>query len=116
MEGKVRCRRMRGRECEGFGAEDAAAVGLYTFDFGRDEDYERNPYRVINRALASRAEGELERASGLVLVVLRSLRKLPRCTGRTLYRGVCGDVDMASYREGRPSCGAGSRPRRPTWA
>ena len=55
---------------------------------------------MINRALASRAEGELERASGLVLVVLRSLRKLPRCTGRTLYRGVCGDVDMASYREG----------------
>ena len=45
----MRCRRMRGRECEELCAEDAAAVGLYTFDFWWNEDYERNQYRVINK-------------------------------------------------------------------
>ena len=67
----MRCRRMRGRECEGFGAGDAAAVGLYTFDFWRNEDYERNPYRVINkmeggRACASRTEDPVDAVPGRV--------------------------------------------------
>ena len=35
-----------------------------------------------------------------MLFILRTLQKLPRCMGWMLYRGMCGGVDMASYREG----------------
>ena len=39
----------RGQLGEGFGAEDATAAGLYTFDFWLDEEYEHNPYKVIKQ-------------------------------------------------------------------
>ena len=60
-------------------------VAMYTYDFGSN-DFETNPYRIINR----RNFTEMQRASGLLYLVMRALRKLPRVTGRTLYRGVRG--------------------------
>ena len=93
------CAENMGKLFDGFTKEDATAVALYTFDF-RGNDFEFNPYRIINKALAFSNEAELRRASGLLYIVMCSLRKLPRCTGKTLYRGVRGGVDVSSYKEG----------------
>ena len=78
---------------EGFTEEDAAAIALYTYDFGA-EDFENNPYRIINKSIASGNYNSLQQASGLLYLVMSALRKLPRVTGRTLYRGVRGKVDL----------------------
>ena len=80
-----------------FTEEDAAAVAMYTYDFG-SKDFESNPYRIINR----RNFAEMQRASGMLYLVMSALWKLPRVTGRTLYRGVRGEVslDKDHYRKG----------------
>ena len=62
---------------------------MYTYDFG-SKDFESNPYRIINR----RNFAEMPKASGLLYLVMSALRKLPRVTGRTLYRGVRGEVNL----------------------
>ena len=62
---------------------------MYTYDFG-PKDFESNPYRIINR----RNFAEMQRASGLLYLVMTALRKLPRVTGRTLYRGVRGEASL----------------------
>ena len=61
---------------------------MYTYDFG-SKDFESNPYRIINRSFA-----EMQRASGLMYFVMSAPRKLPRVTGRMLYRGVRGEVSL----------------------
>ena len=61
---------------------------MYTYDFG-PKDFESNPYRIVNRNFT-----EMKRASGLLYLVMSGLRKLPRVTGRTLYRGVRGGVSL----------------------
>ena len=43
--------RDKGLITDEFSAEDAAAVTLYTFDFGKEEMYDMNPYRLLNKAL-----------------------------------------------------------------
>ena len=70
---------------------------MYTYDFG-SKDFESNPYRIINR----RNFAEMQRASGLLYLVISALRKLPRVTGRMLYRGVRGEVslDKGHYQKG----------------
>ena len=78
-----------GRLFEGFTEEDAAAVAMYTYDFG-SKDFESNPYRIINR----KNFAGLQKASGLLYLVMSALRKLPRVTGRMLYRGVRGEVNL----------------------
>ena len=64
-------------------------MAMYTYDFG-SKDFESNPYRIINR----RNFAEMQRASGLLYLVMTALRKLPRVTGRMLYRGVRGEVSL----------------------
>ena len=64
---------------------------MYTYDFG-SKDFESNPYRIISR----RNFAEMQRASGLLYLVMSALRKLSRVTGRTLYRGVRGEVSLDS--------------------
>ena len=88
-----------GKLFNGFTKEDAEVVALYTFDFGGSA-FEENPYRIINKALTSRDEGEMQKASGLLFLVMSSLRKLPRCAGKTLYRGVREGVDVSLYEDG----------------
>ena len=70
-------------------------VAMYTYNFG-SKDFESNPYRIVNRNFA-----EMQKASGLLYLVMRALRKLPRVTGRTLYRGC----------EGRGESGQGPLPQ-----
>ena len=62
---------------------------MYTYDFG-PKDFESNPYRIINRSNFA----EMQRVSGLLYLVMRALRKLPRVIGRTLYMGVRGEVSL----------------------
>ena len=100
----------RGWLFDGFTAEDAAAVALYTLDFGPN-GYAYNPYRLINRALIRTTEElktkginaeEAMKTTGvgrLALTVMQALRKLPRTTGRTLYRGLREAVDTSTYME-----------------
>ena len=50
---------LRGKEftTEEFTAKDAAAVAMYTFDFGEEEGmYDKNPHRLLNSALDSKEE------------------------------------------------------------
>ena len=47
-----------GKLFDGFIAEDAAAVTMYTYDFGANE-FENNPYRIINKGLVGRNFAEL---------------------------------------------------------
>ena len=82
-----------GKLFEGFTEEDAAAVAMYTYDLGPN-DFESNPYRIINKSLVGRSFADLQRASGLLYLVVSALRKLPRVTGRTLYRGVKCEVNL----------------------
>ena len=44
---------LRGKEftTEEFTAKDAAAVAMYTFDFGKEGMYDKNPYRLLDSAL-----------------------------------------------------------------
>lgn len=85
---------------EGLTKEDVEAVALYTFDFG-PENYTSNPYRIINNALMSNDDDDLLKASGVLFLVMRGLRKLPRFTGNTLYRGIREGVNVDAYKEGK---------------
>ena len=84
-----------------FTLEDAAAVSLYTFDFGGDR-YEMNPYRMLNKAL--RAEEniteEIVKVRDVLYLIMSALRKLPVVSGVTLYRGIRSKVDSKQYKEG----------------
>lgn len=72
--------------------EYVKALFLYTYDFGRS-DWEKNPYRVVNKALGERNAHALPRLFGYILHLLSALRKLPRWKkGEVLYRGVEGPV------------------------
>lgn len=84
-----------------FTKEDAAAIAMYTYDLG-PKAFENNPDRIINKSIAGGNYESLQRASGLLYLVMRALRKLPRVTGITLYRGVRGVVklDEDHYHEG----------------
>ena len=82
---------------EGFTVADAAAVAMYTFDFG-DDDGEYNPYELIDDALAF--EGRAESVRGILFVLMRALRKLPRCEDRLLYRSLRGAIDGDMYKKG----------------
>lgn len=91
----------KGAVPEGFTEEDAAAIAAYTYDFG-PTDFEDNPYRIINKSVAGRDFNRLQKASGLLYLVMTALRKLPRYKGVTLYRGVRSDVKLneSRYRRG----------------
>lgn len=86
---------------DGFTETDAIAIAMYTYDFGR-RCFENNPYRIINSSIVNRDFAGLQRASGILYLVMKALRKLPRVTGRTLYRGVKSGVNLDEdyYREG----------------
>ena len=90
-----------GKLFEGFTEEDAAAIAMYTYDFGPGE-FESNPYRIINTSLVGRNYAGLQRASGILYLVMTAMRKLPRVTGKSLYRGVRSEVKMDEdhYHEG----------------
>lgn len=88
-----------GRLFEGFTEADAAAIAMYTYDFGPKE-FEYNPYRILNRSLAERSYADLQKASGIMYLVMTALRKMSRVTGTTLYRGVRGEINKDTYVKG----------------
>ena len=86
---------------EGFTKEDAAALAMYTYEFSTG-GFEKNPYRIISKCLIERNFNSLQSASGLLYIVMTALRKLPRVTGTTLYRGLRCEVstDNDHYHKG----------------
>ena len=120
---------LRGKEftTEEFTAKDtAAAVAMYTFDFGegggRDARQEPVQAAELCAGLEGEEEGEskkTERIKGVrdaLCLVMTALRKLPVVEGGvTLYRGIRREVDLRQYKEGRGLlCGLRSRPHRLT--
>lgn len=93
----------QGKLFDGFTEEDAAALAMYTYELGK-QNYESNPYRIINKSLAeiSRDTAGIQKARGLLYLVMTALRKLPRVTGKDLHRGLKGEVniDKNHYFEG----------------
>ena len=71
--------------------DDAAAIAMYTFDFGTGE-IKYNPYRLINSALNNKTEENLRKVRDILYLVISSLRKLPVVHGIHLYRGIRVDV------------------------
>ena len=90
-----------GKLFEGFTEDDAAALAMYTYDFGSSM-FEYNPYRLLNTALVGRNTAGLARAKDALYLVMTALRKLPKVRGRILYRGVRSEVnlDKDHYHEG----------------
>ena len=90
-----------GKLFDGFTEEDAAAIAMYTFDFGSD-NIESNPYRLINKSLSSQDPKEIMKIRGILCLVMAALRKLPRVSNKILYRGLRGGVclDEDHYCEG----------------
>ena len=90
-----------GKLVNGLTKDDAAAIAMYTYDFGPSK-IESNPYRIINKALTSRDPKIIKSARGLLCLLMAALRRLPRVSGMTLYRGVRGDfsLDGERYVEG----------------
>ena len=78
---------------EGFTKEDAAALAMYTYDFGVKES-EGAPCVLNNRRLVGKCYADPQKTRGMLYLVMAALRKLPRVTGVTLYRGVRGGVDI----------------------
>lgn len=83
----------------GFNRVDAMAVAMYTFDFG-NANYDLNPYRLLNAALASQNVEEVKKVRDLLYVVMTSLRRMPVVRGMTLYRGIRSSIDMSVHKVG----------------
>ena len=89
-------------DIKGYGLteEEAAAIYVYTYDFGED-NLEKKPFRVVNKTLAERNVHKLNHLSWYILHLLSALRKLPRYpVNKVLYRGVKGPVSPALREEG----------------
>lgn len=56
---------------------DAMALTVYTYD-NRPDDFESNPYRVVNKALARRDTQLALKLKGYILRLIAALRKLPK--------------------------------------
>lgn len=84
-----------------FSVEDAAAVCLYTYDFGGDKN-EMNPHNMLNNALRvdKNAAKNVADVRDILYLVMTALRKLPIKCGAVLYKGTREKVDENLYKEG----------------
>ena len=71
----------------GVTVDDAAAIAMYTFDFGPLKA-DRNPYHLINTALAQKDLAEIQKIKDILYLVMSALRKLPVVHGKYLNRGI----------------------------
>ena len=70
---------------------DAMALAIYTYDNGEEEleNFEKNPYRIVNKSLNEQNEYDLVDLKGYILRLIAALRKLPAYDKtKTLYRAV----------------------------
>ena len=79
--------------------EDIMSIAMYTFAFSEGNP-EANPYRRVNKALSEEDIAEFRNIGGLFYVLLASLRKVPRVSGITLYRGADKEMDLDEYKQG----------------
>lgn len=76
---------------------DAAAIAMYTYDFGNAE---KSPYKVINKNLVGRNTAGLQKIKWMLYLLLTALRKLPRFSGKRLYRMVKSGVNLSKCKKG----------------
>lgn len=88
-----------GKLPDGLTVDDAAAIAMYTFDFGTG-DFECNPCMIINKGVLGMKAEDVTKAAKLVNLLITALRKLPRREGITLYRGVSYEADKSLYSKG----------------
>ena len=81
---------------ENFTVDDAAAVAMYTFDFGTG-NFDHNPCTIINNAIRKR---NADKVAGLVYLFMSALRRLPKHKSKRLYRGIKHNVEKSNYVEG----------------
>ena len=65
-----------------------AFLVAYTFDWGKEDTYEQNPWRVLNKALVDGSNVERFKVCGFLYGVLKAVRQLPLRRYTRLYRGV----------------------------
>lgn len=66
--------------------KDAAAIALYTME---TDTLEKNPYTLINEALAKGGREALEPVKDILYYTMRALRKMPIVRDKTLYGAIC---------------------------
>lgn len=69
---------------------DGMALAVYTYDNGVD-DFESNPYRIVNKILRDGNQDEGIKLKGYILRLISALRKIPPYSEKkkkTLYRAV----------------------------
>ncbi|KAH3765221.1 hypothetical protein Pelo_2912 [Pelomyxa schiedti] len=76
--------------------EEAAAILLYTFDFGSTSKVE-NPYALVNTALVTRNILKMRNVRDFLWLLLSALRRLERVQYPLLYRGITKRVDVNKY-------------------
>lgn len=71
----------KGNLFDSFTKDDAAAVAMYTYDFG-EENFESNPYRILNKSLTDRDYTKIQSINEILYLLMKVLRKLPRVRGK----------------------------------
>ena len=83
--------------------EQAAAIIIFTFDFGQDQS-KHNPCYRVNKALGTRDTNSIFSVRYYILHLLSALRKLPRVDPKSkrLYRGINGNTIRGDLRAHYP--------------
>lgn len=86
---------------DGLTQDDAAGIAMYTYKFDLD-NVESSPFRIINRAFIANDPEDLKKIAGLLCLFMTALRRLPRVSNVTLYRGIRGNAESSKgqYSEG----------------
>ena len=81
--------------------EDVMSIFIYTLE--NKKDRKKNPYKILNGALANRTKENLLPLREYIFYLLKGLRSFPRFKKENvLYRGVeMDEEDKKAYREGR---------------
>ena len=81
----------------GLTEDEARAITIFTFDYGA-ENMDRNPQRIVNKALGTRDTHSGFCMKGYLIHLLSALRKLPQYKeSEVLYRGINGENISSNY-------------------
>ena len=78
---------------------ESMAITIYTYDNGPDM-LEYNPYRIINKALATADKDAIRKLRLYIFYLLKALRKLKKTEAQKLYRTIRGSRDQ-TYNVGK---------------
>lgn len=77
--------------------EEAVLIATYTYEEEEEENTENSPYKILNKKLRNdNYEDQISSKKSYTRLLLQALRKFPRTTSQTLYRGVKDDDNQYS--------------------